>query len=108
MQIMVVWLWFAFCLNLRGWELDWNPGDLPANKINNNNTTTITIKPKSTLHFPIGFMIAGYVVLIFCFGAVAAVGPRKHFETWCVGQCSVSVRTNSQPGAVLMGGGVRT
>lgn len=32
--------------------------------------------------------------------------PKSYYETWCIGACNTDVVTSSQPGAILMGGGV--
>mmetsp|Transcript_10533 Transcript_10533/g.17712 ORF Transcript_10533/g.17712 Transcript_10533/m.17712 type:complete len:344 (+) Transcript_10533:23-1054(+) len=56
-------------------------------------------------------MIAPLVLtLLVGVGAVSSAntGIRDSYKTWCVGQCTVDVKTTTTPGAVLMGGGTDT
>ena len=45
--------------------------------------------------------------IVTVFAASKAVSIRPSYTVWCTGNCNVDAVTASEPGVVLMGGGVK-
>lgn len=48
------------------------------------------------------------MLILFLFSFLHLAGADRHYQIWCVGNCETDItNAKTEPGVVLMGGGVR-